>query len=106
MRTIELRQERRLLDAFVTQAKEMPLVQAIWADFGSSLDLTVVVSGRNLEGELRLLAMFQKLSASTRRPSCGEFVVVLQPHEPANMAALLFTRSERLGHVQSGGARG
>jgi hypothetical protein len=83
------REETRLLDAFVTRAGELPVVRQIWIGAGESLDMTVVVSEHDLLDELRVAAMFQELSASTSRPSCGELAFVVEPYEPGTNRQLL-----------------
>jgi hypothetical protein len=75
-------EERRLLDAFVASAKEMPEVGANWAAAEPSADMTVVVSEHDPLDELRLHAMFQKLSASSSQPVSGDLTIVAEPYEP------------------------
>ena len=77
---IEERHERQLLDAFVAQVTELPLVREIWIDSGEAFEVTVVVDERDDLAELRLFTMFHTLSRSGTRPRCGELTVVTEPY--------------------------
>jgi hypothetical protein len=89
LREAERRDERRLAEAFVVRAKEVPLVSEVWASWEPALDVTVIVSGRDLEGELRLYAIFRELAAALGNSNMGDLSVLPEPYAPDD-AVLIF----------------
>jgi hypothetical protein len=88
LRLLAREEERKLAERFIERARNLAHVEQIWASWEPTLEVTVVVSEREMESELHLYAIFRDEASALADPSRGDLFVVLAPYQPENAQPL------------------